>query len=85
MPGTFAAPGDWTIPLTPWSMLICNQHYAKGWNACRAEVLAAAPQPQPRPQANAEYRATAKRNLRSMIERGSADKALMIKCLEELS
>jgi hypothetical protein len=28
-------------------MLICNQHYAKGWNACRAEVLAAAPQAEP--------------------------------------
>lgn len=39
----------------------------------------------PRPQASAEYRATAKRNLRMMIEGGSVDKALMLKCLEELS
>lgn len=32
-----------------------------------------------------ELRKVAKRNLRSMIERGSDDKALMLKCLEELS
>lgn len=33
----------------------------------------------------AELRKVAKRNLRSMIERGSDDRELMLKCLEELS
>jgi len=32
-----------------------------------------------------EMRRVAKRNLRSMIERGSDDRDLMLKCLEELS
>ena len=32
-----------------------------------------------------ELRKVAKRNLRSMIERGSDDRDLMLKCLEELS
>lgn len=32
-----------------------------------------------------EIRIVAKRNLRSMIERGSTDRQLMLKCLEELS
>jgi hypothetical protein len=32
-----------------------------------------------------ELRKVAKRNLRSLIERGSDDKALMLRCLEELS
>jgi len=32
-----------------------------------------------------ELRVVAKRNLRSMIDRGSSDRELMLKCLEELS
>ena len=42
------------------------------------------PQPPSIPEPS-ELRKVAKRNLRSMIERGSDDKALMLKCLEELS
>lgn len=37
------------------------------------------------PAGVSELRIVAKRNLRSLIERGSDDTALMLKCLEELS
>lgn len=36
--------GDWFIPLRAGTTRVCSATYAKGWNECRAAMLAAQPQ-----------------------------------------
>ena len=54
------------------------------WQGWKARQFYAHPQPPSIPEPS-ELRKVAKRCLRSYIENGSDDKALMLKCLEELS
>lgn len=68
----------------------CRQHMTQALNngqaALQAEsALAAATRRVAEVEEVSELRKVAKRNLRSLIERSSSDKELMLKCLEELS